>query len=290
MSSFSRFQDLNKKRIVANQDTNASFVFNAYNTTTLTQSGNTEQPQTITASVVNLQEKDMAYIYTMLNTPLEVGSIWGAKGLHWLIEEEIITIKDVKWHKYLAFLCNLEIDGIWGYFIGPKKTFVRVNVEKKAILESQQHPILVSPAGTLSVGQRIMAGGRAWLVQEVDNLSTFGIDYYSLVQTTMAKVIDKTSGELIPQSDGTIEDKNYLTPNYVIEATLIDGIYYIAPNQEITLTTEQGFFKTSNSQIKIKKHTATQVIFTIPFGITEEIEITFKQNNEEVTATFKAVE
>ena len=75
MSSFSRFQDLNKKRIVANQDTNASFVFNAYNTTTLTQSGNTEQLQTITASVVNLQEKDMAYIYTMLDTPLEVGSI-----------------------------------------------------------------------------------------------------------------------------------------------------------------------------------------------------------------------
>lgn len=289
MSSFSRFQELNKKRIVANQDTNASFVFNAYNTTTLTQSSDEEEPPTITASVVNLQEKDTAYIYTMLDTPLEVGSIWGAKGLHWLIEEEIVIIKDVKWHKYLALLCNLEIDGIWGYFIGPKKTFVRVNIEKKAILESQQHPILVLPTGTLSIGQRIMAGGRGWLVQEVDNLSTAGIDYYSLVQTTMAKVKDGTSGEFIPQSDGTIEDKNYLTPTFITEATLIDGIYYIAPNQDITITTEQGFFQTNNSQINIKKHTATQVIFTIPFGVTEAIEISFKENNEEVTVTFKAV-
>ena len=72
MSSFSRFQDINQKRGIANQETNASFIIKGYPSISIknAQTGE-EQP----ASVVNRQEKDLAYIYTHINQPIEVGSV-----------------------------------------------------------------------------------------------------------------------------------------------------------------------------------------------------------------------
>jgi hypothetical protein len=109
MSSFSRFQEINLSRGTANKKANSSFIVKGLPSILITGSNN-EQVQ---ASVVNKQEKDMAYIYTYAGeeTALPIGSTWGAKGLHWLITEEIISIHDVDWHKYVAILCNVEIDG-----------------------------------------------------------------------------------------------------------------------------------------------------------------------------------
>lgn len=287
MSSFDRFKDVNKKRIVANQDSNASFVFNAYNTTTISQVNTTGRD--LTASVVNLQEKDLAYIYVSNQEDLEIGSVWTAKTLHWLIAEEIIVIKDVHWRKYLAFLCNVALDGAWGYFKGPEKTFIDVSLKDRAILQSQQHPILIMQTGTLKVGDRIMAGGRGWLVQEKDNISTSGIDYYSLVQTTMAKEYNKETHKLEPQEDGSIEDKNYITPTFIEQPVLKDNVYSVAPNQLISLTTEEGYFKTSNQIIEIVKHNATTIQFKIPFGVRESIVIQVKEQGQVVSKTYKAV-
>ena len=33
------------------------------------------------------------------------------KNLPLLVSEEITIIKDVDWHKYIALICNVEIDG-----------------------------------------------------------------------------------------------------------------------------------------------------------------------------------
>ena len=83
MNSFSRFRDKNQKRTVANQDVNKQFVFNAYNTIVLTEVNDTSAvANTVTASVVNLQEKDLAYIYTEFSNPLDLGSVWSAKNLN----------------------------------------------------------------------------------------------------------------------------------------------------------------------------------------------------------------
>ena len=109
MSSFSRFQDINQKRGIANQQTSSGFIMKGYPSISIKNAVTNEEQD---ACVVNRQEKDLAYIYTHLNKPIEVGSVWGAKGLKWLISEEIIIIKDVNWHKYTAFLCNVEVNGL----------------------------------------------------------------------------------------------------------------------------------------------------------------------------------
>lgn len=292
MSSFSRFQEKQLKQIEANQEMNTGFVFNAYNTITLTQFkklAEAEDPVTVTASVVNRQEKDLAYIYTAKPTELNIGTVWGAKGLKWLIAEEIVIIKDVNWHKYLAFLCNIELEDVYGFFIGPEKTWVDVVLREKAVLQSKEHPILILPSDTLKLGSKITIGGRAWVVQEKDNVSTAGIDYYYLRETTISKTTDPATGQVTPQEDGSIEDYDAKTPSFVVEPKLVEGVYEIAPNIPITLQTENGYFNSSNSLIQIKSQSSNAVTFIIPFGVNSEITIKTKENNEIITKKFKAV-
>jgi hypothetical protein len=106
MTSFSRFQERNKKRTVANSKLNTNYIFKGYPSIEITGSAD----QKILASVVNKQEKDYAYVFTQLDDNLPIGSIWAAKDLNLLITEEITIIKDVNWHKYHALLCNVQID------------------------------------------------------------------------------------------------------------------------------------------------------------------------------------
>ena len=104
MTSFSRFQERNKKRTVAQNKLNTSFIFKGYPSTEI---GSADRK--IQASVVNKQEKDYAYVFTQTQDELAIGSVWTAKNLHLLITEEITIIKDVNWHKYHALLCNVQI-------------------------------------------------------------------------------------------------------------------------------------------------------------------------------------
>ena len=106
MTSFSRFQERNKKRTVAQNKLNTSFIFKSYPSIEIQGSAD----QKIQASIANKQEKDYAYVFTQTQDELEIGSVWTAKNLHLLITEEITIIKDVDWHKYHALLCNVQID------------------------------------------------------------------------------------------------------------------------------------------------------------------------------------
>ena len=263
MSSFSRFQDINKKRGIANQETNTSFIIKGYPSISLTNSAG----DSVDASVVNQQEKDMAYIYTHLNNPLEIGSSWGAKGLHWLISEEIVTIKNVNWHKYLAFLCNVEIDGNWGYFLGPKKSYVNVVLKEKMLLMSEQKPILIC-AAQFDINDKIMIKNRAWLIQEVDNISTPGLNYYSLTVTTMSKDVIKENKD----KDVFIEKAS----NVKIE-TPETGDLIILPNEEIEIVTEDGYFD-SSEDIDIISTSENKIVFSVPFGI-ENVLVSVKNQN-----------
>lgn len=76
-NSFTRFRERNSLRIKATDKGNAAFITTGHNSTTIT-CGETS----LTAAVVNEQEKDQAYIYTDVDNTLKIGSIWTAKGLH----------------------------------------------------------------------------------------------------------------------------------------------------------------------------------------------------------------
>ena len=185
MTSFSRFQERNKKRTVAQNKLNTSFIFKGYPSIEIQGSAD----QKIQASVVNKQEKDYAYVFTQTQDELEIGSVWAAKNLHLLITEEITIIKDVDWHKYHALLCNVQIDNHWGYFKGPEKSFLDVVLEKEVVWESPQKPVLVLPENVLNFRDKIVIKGRAWLIQEYDGISTPGLVYYSLKPTTISKEV-----------------------------------------------------------------------------------------------------
>ena len=178
MNSFERFKNRNSVLATAAQkEINRQFILKGYPSIELND--HNEITKKIMASVVSKQEKEMAYIYTSIDEPLEIGSVWDAKGLRLLVNEEIIVIKDVKWHKYKALICNVEIEGHPAYLLGPEKSYIATALELKTVIESRAKPLLVMPLGTnVKIGTKIVIKNRAWLVQECDDYSTEGIGYY----------------------------------------------------------------------------------------------------------------
>ena len=283
MTSFSRFQERNKKRTVAQNKLNTSFIFKSYPSIEIQGSAD----QKIQASIANKQEKDYAYVFTQRQDELEIGSVWAAKNLHLLITEEITIIKDVDWHKYHALLCNVQIDNHWGYFKGPEKSFLDIVLEKEVIWESPQKPVLVLPENVLNFRDKIVIKGRAWLIQEYDAISTPGLVYYSLKPTTISKeVAAENTGK-----DIYVEKHEEPIINVVenpISLLSEASVFHISPNVPITLSTEDGYFKTINKNLKIQKRTASMVVFSIPFGISE-VAVEVKEKGDIVTKTYRVV-
>lgn len=272
MSSFTRWQQKQLKRTVAQAQLNSSFMANGYPSIKITGSDGKE----IQAAVVNKQEQDYAYIFTKIDEPLDIGSIWTAKTLHMLVSEEIVVIKDVRWHKYLAFLCNTQIGDWWGYFKGPEKSFINITLKQNVILESQQKPVLILPsAAQLDFKDKIIIKNRAWLVQEYDNISTEGITYYSIIPSTVSqsiiadeKVIEKPAEVAVPSDDLGLEE----------------DIVYFPYNKTIYITTENGYFK-ADADLNIIKHTVDQIGFQVPFGITK-FTLEYQKEGEKIVKTF----
>lgn len=284
MTSFSRFQERNKKRTVANNKLNTNYIFKGYPSIEIKGSSD----QKVQASVVNKQEKDYAYVFTPLADNLSIGSVWTAKNLHLLITEEITIIKDVDWHKYHALLCNVQIDNHWGYFKGPEKSFLDVALEKEVVWESPQKPVLVLPENVLNFRDKIVIKGRAWLIQEYDAISTPGLVYYSLKPTTISK-------EVAAENEGKsiyVEKYENRKPEIVVEPSqtydLRNNYIKVAANMPITVNTQYGYFQSNNSNIKIQKRTSDTVIFSIPFGV-EEVSIEVKEKGDLVTKTYRVV-
>lgn len=293
MNEFERFRNRNLRRQDARENLNTSFIFKGYPTTVLTN----EQvflkddremtvTTTVTASVVSEQEKDKAYIYTTVDDDLDIGTVWGAKGLHWLIAEEIVTIKDVNWHKYLAYLCNIEVENTWGFFKGPEKNYVNIKNEQNASLESLQRPVLILPVNILGFEDKIVINKRPWLVQEWDTISSPGIVYYSLRATTISKeVAEEHADELV-----YIERAQDRVTPIVIEPEENPeepNEFVIGNEIEVTLPTQQGYFGFDNKQIKIKQRSSTSVTFMLPFGV-NEVTVETKEGGQVVTRHYVA--
>jgi len=283
MSSFSRFQERNKSYQKAQAEVNTHFLIKGYPSIKITSDQNEKQ-----AVVVNKQEKDMAYVYTNVNDGLEIGSIWTAKTLHLLIAEEIVIIKDVNWRKYIALLCNVELENTWGYFVGLKKRYSEVSEERLATIESRQKPLLVLPANILEFEDTVVIHGRPWLVQEYDSISEPGLVYYSLAPTTAPSTAPNTRGVM---RDSYIIKKQSQTTDLILEPVEDPETNnkLIAYNQDITVETEQGYFKYSDKGIQIKKHTSTEVVFCLPFGV-KEVTIEVKGKGEVKQEHFVVVE
>lgn len=266
MSSFSRFQDINQKRGIANSKTNSSFIFNGYPTISILGTSGDK----VTASVVNRQEKDLAYIYTHIDQELPVGSVWSAKGLHWLISEEIVIIKDVSWHKYEAILCNVEVNGLWGYFRSPEESYINTVLRQDVVVQSQQKPILVLGQDVMSIGDRFEVRGRGWMIQEKDNFDNSGITYYSLRASTLSKTEE--------------EQVDFEVASY--QRNSLPSINKLISGEKATFTTEGGYFATNCSRIEVVNRTKTQVEVVIPFGI-KELEVTTVAQGHKIVTKYE---
>lgn len=268
-TSFDRFRRRNKLQTKATDKGNAAFVFSGYNSTTIVG-----DKVSYAAAVVNDQENDKAYIYTHLSDSLDIGSVWTVKNLHFLITEEIVTIKDVQWHKYAAVLCNVQIGGYWGKF--STSTNISTSVTEKSVVISLQHPILVLPSDVVDYRDVVIIKGRPWMVQEYDSITDPGITYYSLIASTASKdAVDS----VIKHTESYDLDKD----------SYESGVYTISANTPVTLNTEDGYFKYDKSALKILARTATSVTFQLPFGL-DTVVVQTKQDGQVVSSTYQEAE
>ena len=206
----------------------------------------------------------MAYIYTSIDEPLEIGSVWDAKGLRLLVNEEIIVIKDVKWHKYKALICNVEIEGHPAYLLGPEKSYIATALELKTVIESRAKPLLVMSLGTnVKIGTKIVIKNRAWLVQECDDYSTEGIGYYSLSASTVSSHVEQEAGDkqtYLEQPSATQED--------FIGVSQHGKNISCGHNIEVSIPCDETV-TWDNRAIKVIKRTDATITFILPFGVDE---------------------
>ena len=101
-----------------------------------------------------------------------------------------------------------------------------------------------------------------------DNLDD-NITYYTLVATTMSKT---ASDNYQKENDIVVK------PEIEKDNTTSSEYYTFIPNEELTLGTYNGYFKSESSAVKIISLTADEVKFTIPFGV-NEVNIYVKDSN-----------
>lgn len=272
MSNFDYFRKRNARKKAYAKEVNTRFVFNGLPSVEITLENN----DTMMACVVNKQEKDVAYIYTHQDEPLAVGTVLVAKGLHFLIVEQIIIMQDVEFNKYLALLCNTQFDEWdWGYFKGPEKGYINLSMKEDLAAISQQKPILVARQGRFNIGDKIKVNGRPWLIIESDTISSPTIGYYSLKATTMSKE------EL--QGDDTILDDGA----EILTAAVLDDRISVTTFQEVELPTEGGFYQSTCKLIQLKV-TSDKINFKVPVGI-KNFTVKIKQDGIVVERNFKVV-
>ena len=264
MALLSKIQSRQSKYKEANDAYNVDFVMNGYPSVKII---NEESAETMTASVVSKQESDEAYIYTAKKKPLTVGDVWCAKGLYWLISEEIVIIKEVTWHKYHAYLCNVEVDNKHAFFYGPGKSRISVNLKQNTFLMSSQSPVLVVGGTPLEYRDKFLIKERAWSVEEYDNISTEGITYYTLAQTTISKDTKKESlSSLSPYDniDGN-QDEELRESGEILENQAI----YSIPMTSITLSNFKSF--DDSTKVIIVSRSKSNITFKIKPNVEELI-------------------
>lgn len=280
MSAFDRFQKRQHDYLKAEQNLNTQFIFNGYPSIKISRDGAEEGEDPLQAVVVNKQEKDEAYIYTPWERPLEIGSTWNAKGLHFLVAEEIVVIKDTNWHKYYCYLCNLKNGDRWWFFYSPKKKAINLALKQNTFLESTQKPVLVTGGFPLNFRDKFMAGGRAWIVDEYDNLASAGITYYTVSQTTMSKdAAEDGDNIIVEKADNPLEKDPFEEPP-------TGPAICLEPGKATTVSTEDGYVKFSDpSAVKILNRNSVQVTFQLNYGV-ESVSVDHKAGGEIVTSTY----
>lgn len=260
MTTYNRFKRRNS--IVAadaQKEVNRQFILNGYPSVKI--ENYLDSATTHQAVVVNKQEQNLAYIYTNEQEPLNIGSVWKAKTLNLMVYQEIVTIKDVAWHKYKAFLCNTEVAGMPGYLIGPETSKINVDLAQKAVLISQATPLLVLPANCgLTIGSRIYIKSRGWEIQEYDNYSTTGIIYFTLTASTVSK-------DALEKAQETGQDS--FTEAKTSSATTLSEKYNHNQKFNIKLNNlayDDLTFKAKPAQIVTERNGST-VTCLVPFGI-----------------------
>lgn len=282
---YERFKLKNKIMKKVDASTNTRFIFQGNSATKIKklELEDGEEETCLSAAVVNQQEKDKAYVYTVKTDDLSVGSVWQTKDLKLLITEKITLIKNTDWNKYTALICNVELNGLYGYFKGPEENYINISLEQKSVIVSQQKPVLVLSSRTkFKFGDKLMIKGRGWVIQEFDAISTDGVVYYSLAPAT----ISKDAIENAEDGDNFTKERDE-TNIQTQDAYEEDNIRYINTNEVITLPTESGFFKSSNTTVKLVQLKANEVKFSLPFGVNDVVTITVKVDGQEQVYYYK---
>ena len=272
MGAFERFKAAQAQRAVANRNFNAGFLVNGASAATLVNTF--DKTIKISAAVVNKQESDIAYIYTDLQNPLEIGSIWEVKSLHLIVAEHIEVIKEVKWYKYKCYVCNAQLaPDLWGYFKGPEASYINIALKQEAVIQSQQKPILVTTANRLAYKDKILINSRPWQVIEYDDISQPGLVFYSLKPTTISKIEEDEAKTVFKAAEEILTPVAAANPHKDDKEKII----YVIPETPIKVKLYDTFFDYSGA-IQVLDRDSQYITIALPFGV-KDAAITFTSKN-----------
>ena len=201
------------------------------------------------------------------NNELLKGDYYSWNDNTYLVYEDIDLVREVAYKKQRSYQCNVSFDyngTTWhGYYVSSLAKYVDTTLQSNLNITDNDKPILILPqVEWMSVGAKIIIGGKPYKIIDFDAITNSGIVYCSLDRDFISKqedvIVEKPTG-------------NVLTA----------GI-------ESQLNTAFGYFK-SDVDVEIVSKTYTSVKFIVPYGI-DKITITTKDElRNDIVNEYKVV-
>jgi hypothetical protein len=183
-----------------------------------------------------------------------------------IIDEDFIA-KSLTFSKYLAVVCNVQIDEKnWAYFRSQNLTSMNVGL-KSSVELSTQKPLLIAKIGLLQINDIVLVNERPFKIVETNEGSNINVGYYILQPTTAPKDSEEVPNETLPEQDETILE--------------------VLPLQLLVVQTQDGYFSSSINLDNLNIQ-ANQVSFVVPVDAMQ-FSIQVKSNLEIENVEYKVV-
>lgn len=215
-------------------------------------------------------DNDRGYLYSKAENAFSIGTTFSwtdsySTTRHYIIIDDVPSVKAVSYHQYIVLQCNIVIDGKYGYMMNTAQKYIDTKLQSNIMEISLAKPILVFGEDLYNITDIIPIGTRKWRVLEKDDYSTTGLVFLSL--------------------------ESFVSRNKPDDSTIlpVDEVEYdeeVRAGTQLNLATEQGYF-ISSPEIEAEI-TPTVIYLTIPYTISS-ITINTMYNSNVVSKVYKVV-
>lgn len=240
---------------------NSYFIQNSASSTSI-YAVRAKKDYTVVLVMTDKEGGDELYLYTDVDSDLKLGDYFTRDEVTYFIYEKVKIIKEEDYKKFKVLECNVTVNLLYSaYFLGTTRSAKDNGLSNSIYVESNINPMLILPTNDdIHSGISVTIANQNWSVIEQDINTITGISYLTLKRGV--NIINPETAAITGDAD---------LGNYV--------------NTEISLTTENGYFKCDSSQVRLIRKAATEIV--IKFISSGTYNYSIKKDSEIVSKTIE---